>query len=174
MVVNPDAVHLRDAERATLAAALDALLPPTGSFPAPSETDMIEQFILEYLPAPGEPPAYPGIDLDDLREILAFLDGNADMTGALRELEGNDPDRFQALWALAVFGYYSRPEVTAAIQRDLACEYHGAPLPRGYAHVISPWDRADPLQMPVAPPGRYIPTDDVRRVDLSQLEVSER
>ncbi len=93
---------------------------------------------------------------------------------ALQRLEKDEPERFQALWALAVFGYYSRPEVIAAIQRDLKNEYHGAPLPLGYAHVISPWDESDPLQMPVVPAGTYIATEDVRRVDLGQLEASER
>jgi hypothetical protein len=96
------------------------------------------------------------------------------MTAALRELEEEQPRLFQALWALAVFGYYSRPEVTAAIQRDLTPGYHGAPLPQGYAHVIAPWDAADPLQLPGRPTGSYIATADVRRVDLSRLNGETR
>jgi hypothetical protein len=135
---------------------------------------MIEGFILKHLPAPGAPPVYPGIDLGHLAEMLAALGDEPDMVAALRRLEERAPDRFQALWALAVFGYYSRPEVTAAIQRDLDCDYHGAPLPRGYAHVISPWDATDPFQLPAEPAGRFIPTDEVRRVDLSRLEAGGR
>ncbi|HLT20178.1 MAG TPA: hypothetical protein VKZ96_12025 [Thermomicrobiales bacterium] len=161
--------ELSPRERAALGAALDALLPPTGSFPLPSETDMIDAFILAQLPPEDPAPPYPGIDRAGLRQILAHLDGRPDMTAALRELEADEPEQFQALWALAVFGYYSRPEVTAAIQRDLAPGYNGAPLPKGYAHVIAPWDAGDPLQMPRRPVGRYIPTDEVRRVDLSQV-----
>ena len=96
---------LSAAERAVLAAALDALLPPAGSFPAPSETAMIDEFILQQLPEPGGPPAYPGVDLDDLRAILAALGESPDMTAALERLEREDPAHFQALWALAVYGY---------------------------------------------------------------------
>jgi hypothetical protein len=159
----PERTELSAAERTTLAAALDALLPPAGSFPTPSETDMIDAFILEQVPPRGAPLAYPGIDLDDLRAILADVQRDTDMTIALGRLEREAPARLQALWALAVFGYYSRPEVTAAIQRDLAPGYNGAPLPRGYAHVISPWDAKDALQMPRAARGWYIETADVRR-----------
>jgi hypothetical protein len=161
---------LDDHHRALLGAALDALLPPTGSFPAPSSTGMIDDFILQHVPPPGEPPAYPGLDLHDLCGILNRLAREPDMTVALQALERETPEQFQALWALAIFGYYSRPGVVTAIQYDHDCAYHGAPLPTGYAHAISPWDAADPLQMPEAPAGRYIATADVRPVNLDALE----
>lgn len=164
---------LSAAERARLATALDALLPPSGSFPAPSATDMIDQFILPQISTPDSRASYPGLDLDGLRAILDSLDAQADIVKNLGRLERDSPAEFQALWALAVFGYYSRPEVTAAIQGDLAPGYHGAPLPLGYAHVIAPWDSGDGLQMPRNPAGRYIRTEDVRRVDLSVLDGSD-
>jgi hypothetical protein len=113
---------------------------------------------------------YPGLDLDALREILLELRGQPEIDEGLRYMERDAPGRFQALWALAVYGYYSRPEVTSAIQRDLAPGYNGAPLPRGYTHLIAPWDAGDRLQMPRRPSGRYIRTEDVRRVDLSALD----
>lgn len=161
-------------ERRTLEAALDALLPPEGSFPAPSETNLIDDFILKQIPTSGAQPPYPGLVLDDLRGILAELAHHNDMTAALRTLEQNAPERFQALWALAVFGYYSRESVTAAIQSELTEGYHGAPLPLGYAHVIAPWDVDDPHQMPPDAPGRYIATDAVRRVNLDRLDGGSR
>jgi hypothetical protein len=37
--------------------------------------------------------------------------------------------------------------------------------------MLTPWDASDPLQMPARPRGRYVPTDDVRRVDLAWLAV---
>jgi hypothetical protein len=172
--------QLTERERATLAAALDALLPPQGAFPAPSATGLIDDFILRQVPPAGEQPApYPRLSADDLRTLLHDL-ANASATGesadaphamttALQELEAHVLARFTALWRLAVFGYYSRPEVIAAIQFDHAPAYHGAPLPLGYAHAIEPWDASDPLQFPVAPRGHYVATDDVRRVDLSGL-----
>jgi hypothetical protein len=165
---------LTHSERTALLAVLDALLPPTGSFPPPSETNIIDEFILKHLPHSGEPRAYPGIDVDDLRAILEYLSKQEEIVTALQRFEKEQPEHFQALWALAVFGYYSRQDVIAAIQGDLKNAYHGAPLPLGYAHVISPWDESDPLQMPVVPAGTYIATEDVRRVDLEQLEAIDR
>lgn len=169
---------LSAAERATLAAALDALLPPQGAFPAPSSIRLIDDFIIPRVPLAGaQPPPYPRLTNDDLRAIVQSLvdatatgDANdVDMTAVLQALEQADPARFTALWRLAVFGYYSRPEVIAAIQHDLAPAYHGAPLPLGYAHAIEPWDASHPHNFPVNLRGHYVATDAVQRVDLSQL-----
>jgi hypothetical protein len=161
---------LSDDERATLERALDALLPPSGSFPAPSHTSMIDAFILKRVPE-SDPDGrlYPALDAAGLRAVLATLQGADDMTAALSDLEQTEPVAFTALWRLAVYGYYSQPETLAAIQRDLAPAYHGAPLPLGYAHAMAPWDANDPLQMPRTPRGSFIPTDAVRRVDAPWL-----
>jgi hypothetical protein len=165
---------LTDAERGTLAAALDALLPPEGSFPAPSQTGMIDDFILRQVPAPGTVMAlYPGLDGDNLRALVARLAAGGAMTEALASLERDQPEEFLALWRLAVYGYYSRPETIAAIGRDHFAPYHGAPLPLGYAHAIAPWDPDDPLQRPQHSRGTYIPTEAVRRVDLAGLPTNE-
>src|SRR6476661_1739951 len=160
---------LTDGERATLAAALDALLPPEGSFPAPSQTGLIDEFILVRVPpaTDGFVP-YPGLHAGHLRALLAELAGATDMTAALQQLEAEQSATFTALWRVAVFGYYSRPETLAAIQRDLAPNYHGAPLPLGYDHVIPPWDASDPLQNPRHARGGYVRTEDVCRVQLPE------
>lgn len=158
---------LTAAERRTLAAALDALLPPAGSFPAPSQTGIIDDFILRQVPASGAGAiAYPGLDGDSLRAIVARLAGADDLAAALVAFEREYPGDFLALWQLAVYGYYSRPETIAAIQRDHTPAYHGAPLPLGYAHAIAPWDPGDPLQNPQHQRGSYLPTSEVRRVAL--------
>lgn len=165
---------LDEAERRVLGEALDALLPPEGSFPPPSGTDMIDAFILRRVPASaaGVIP-YPGLDAAGLRAILAELGAGGEPTAALERLERERPASFLALWRLAVYGYYSRPETIAAIQRDLAPAYHGAPLPLGYAHAIAPWDPDDPHQRPHQPRGTYIPTEAVARVDLTGLTFEE-
>jgi hypothetical protein len=161
---------LTDVERVTLGAALDALLPPEGSFPAPSATGVIDDFILRRVPPPGDCwVPYPWVDSDGLKAVLARLAGAQDATAALRRLESERPADFAILWRLAVFGYYSRPETIAAIARDHAPAYHGAPLPLGYDHAIGRWDPADPHQLPREPRGAYIATDDVRRVAVEQL-----
>jgi hypothetical protein len=166
---------LTDDERAVLGAALDALLPPEGSFPLPSETGLIDDFILRRVPAQehGVVP-YPRVTATGLRAILAALVARdaGDMTTALEVLHQERPDDFTVLWCLAVFGYYSRPETIAAIQRDLSPGYHGAPLPLGYNHLIDPWDPADPLQLPQHPRGSYVPTAEVRRVNLDDLRAA--
>jgi hypothetical protein len=165
---------LTTAERTVLAAALDALLPPEGSFPLPSRTGLIDEFILRRVPPPGPgPPPYPGLDAAGLRALLARLAPHPDPAGGLAALERERPADFLALWRLAVYGYYSRPETLAAIRRDLAPAYHGAPLPLGYAHAIAPWDEGDPLQRPGHARGSYLPTDAVRRVDLALLPPEE-
>jgi hypothetical protein len=161
---------LSDDERATLERALDALLPPSGSFPAPSQTSLIDAFILKRVPeSDPEGRLYPALDVPALRRLLAGLQDASDMTAALGDLERTEPAAFTALWRLAVYGYYSQPETIAAIQRDLAPAYHGAPLPVGYAHAMTPWDAADPLQMPREPRGSFIPTSEVKRVEAAWL-----
>jgi hypothetical protein len=174
---------LSEEERATLAVALDALLPPEpeGTFPAPSETGMIDDFILARVPEAADERGwtpFPGITADGLRQTLAALAqlerDLETMTDALLAFEQAEPAAFRALWQLAVYGYYSRPETIAAISRDLSPAYHGAPLPLGYAHAIAPWDGNDPLQLPRKPRGAYLPTNLVQRVDLSQLPAEWR
>lgn len=166
-------------ERATLAAALDALLPPddAGSFPWPSRTGLIDDFVPRRVPASGATGGhvpFPGLDSDRLRAILAeialLLRDLGDMPLALEAFEREQPAAFLALWQLAVYGYYSRPETIAAIQRDLAPAYHGAPLPLGYLHAIEPWDPTDPLQLPRTPRGSYLPTDAVRPARAAWLD----
>jgi hypothetical protein len=156
---------LNDEERRTLEMALDALLPASGSFPAPSSIRVIEDFIIPRLaPAGSLPVPYPGLTAEDLKAILLRLDGDGAMTAALEQLETEFPVAFKGLWALAVYGYYSRPEAIEAIQKDHAPAYHGAPLPLGYEHAIEPWNPDDSLQNPRQPRGSYIPTDAVQRI----------
>ncbi len=161
-------------ERRTLEQVLDVLIPPSGSFPLPSQTNVIDEFILMRVPAVDEPGRlYPGIDAPRLKAILAQLRGVANVSEALARLEREKPQLFQSLWSLAVYGYYSRSETIAAIQRDLTPAYHGAPLPLGYTDAMEPWNAGDPLQLPCAPRGSYVPTDAVRRVDLTRLSFEE-
>lgn len=165
---------LTDGERKTLERALDALLPPTGSFPQPSATNVINQFILQRVPAADEHQSlYPGLDAPRLKSLLSDLGDETDMAEALSHLQLDQPNAFKSLWSLVVYGYYSRSETIAAIQQELAPAYHGAPLPTGYAQVIERWNANDPLQLPRSPRGMYLSTDEVRRVDLTKLTNGE-
>ncbi len=162
---------LSDEERSTLERVLDALLPPTGSFPLPSQTNLIDEFILKRVPQVDDRGSlYPGIDSARLKGILSDLSDAGDLTESLSKLQREQSAQFQALWSLAVYGYYSRAETIAAIQQDLAPAYHGAPLPTGYIAAMERWDANDALQMPRSPRGAFIPTEQVKRVDLSRLD----
>jgi len=89
---------LSNEERATLERALDALLPPAGSFPAPSQTGMIDAFILQRVPdSDPEGRLYPALDAPALARLLAGLQGAGDMTAALADLERREPLAFTAL-----------------------------------------------------------------------------
>lgn len=170
---------LTTTQRRVLEAALDALLPPEGSYPAPSSTDLIDDFILARVPAASTDwVPFPWLDADGLRAILEQLAQDDDILAGLETLEASNPGAFVALWRLAVYGYYSRPETIAAIQREHNVVYHGAPLPLGYPEVLPLWDAADPLQLAVTPVGNYIATDAVRRWDVralrEELETDER
>lgn len=166
---------LSETERRTLEQVLDALLPPAGSFPSPSQTDLIDQFILERVPASDEQQSlYPGLDVPRLKALLAHLEYAEPMTDALSRLEQEQPATFQSIWRLAVYGYYSRAETINAIQRDLAPAYHGAPLPLGYSDAMQRWDASDPLQMPRSPRGSFVASGEVKRVDLTRLEERNR
>ena len=158
-------------ERQVLESALDALLPPDGSFPSPSQTGVIDDFILRRIPPAGtDRVPFPALDADGLRAILLKLsEGIDDIAAALAILERTSSSEFLALWRIAVYGYYSRPETIAAIQRDLGVAYHGAPLPLGYPDVLSHFDSADALQLPAVPVGTYIPTEAVTRLDVAAL-----
>jgi hypothetical protein len=161
---------LSPAQRDTLERTLDALLPPDGSFPLPSRTALIDEFILVRVPVGGSDPLpFPYIDAAGLRSVLDALGGESDIVGGLEALEYNDPTLFVALWRLAVYGYYSRPETIAAIQRDFKVAYHGAPLPLGYRDVLPSWDAVDPLQLPATPVGDYLTTENVPTWDISTL-----
>jgi len=91
------------------------------------------------------------------------------MATALAHLEQESPSDFLALWRIAVYGYYSRPQTIAAIQRDLGVAYHGAPLPLGYPDVLPRFDVADALHMPANPVGSYVTTQAVTRIDVAAL-----
>ena len=74
--------------------------------------------------------------------------------------------QFQSIWSLAVYGYYSRAETIAAIQRDLAPAYHGAPLPLGYAGAMAALGtRTIRFRCRVRRVEPISPTDQVKRVD---------
>jgi hypothetical protein len=98
--------------------------------------------------------------VDALGEAFVDADG-AERVRTLRGVEAEQPVFFEQLRNLVYFGYYSRREVTAAINRQVpaGADYRPTPQPYGYWDVIEPWDES--LLGDVV--GDYIRTEDVQR-----------
>jgi hypothetical protein len=150
---------------AELAALVDLLVPGDGEFPAASkvgaQAKLADRLIvmrgegavaelIEVLKACGGPLA--GLDEDGRRAMLA-------------RLEGELPDYFLQVRNIVYLSYYESPAVHEVI-RAMGFTYHAIPLPRGYD--VGRFDPA--TDMPRHQRGRFVATEDVERVDLSQLD----
>lgn len=166
-------VEFSEQQTAILNAAADEIIPPGEGFPAPSEVDVVD-FIGRYVAPSGEEPLhYPFAGEDDFK---AAVDGlgeefvSADSAGrveTLERVEKEDEKFFTQLRNLVYYGYYSRPEVTIAIQKNVPAgrDYHGPPQPYGYIRTIERWDES----LYEHGRGSYIKTEDVERIDLGKI-----
>jgi hypothetical protein len=162
-------------QQAVLNAAADLIIPAARGFPAPSDVEIVA-FVARYVTPAGEDVKYYPLaaeytfkdHLGDLGQ--EFLDAApSGQIAALEALEhGNEAEStfFEQLKGLVYFGYYARPEVTAAIRKNLSAgrDYHGPPQPYGYLEVTEQWSGEE------FPHGRgsYIATDEVARVDIPE------
>lgn len=169
-------VRFTDAQAAVLRAVADTLIPPHPDWPAASEVDIVT-FVGRYVTPTGYANKhFPFAEEDAFTAGLdalgaAFVDGSpAARTTAIDALEKAEDPLFEQLRALVYYGYYSRPEVTLAIRRNVPAgrDYHGPPLPYGYLDSTEPWDE-ETLAAAGGGSG-FLATEDVKRVDLSQLE----
>jgi hypothetical protein len=163
-------------QTAVLNAFADTMIPPHDDWPTPSEVG-IAVFVGKYITPTGyQNKHFPFADEDGVKGGLdtlgqGFVD--ADTAGrrrAVQALEDAEDPLFEQLRALVYYGYYSRPEVTLAIRRNVPAgkDYHGPPLPYGYLEFTEEWDES--LLASAGGAGSYLATDDVRRVDLSKVE----
>lgn len=95
---------------------------------------------------------------------LAALDRGGRET-AIARLESADPELFAALRMTVYLSYYEQPAVVDAV-RAMGHDYNDAPQPDGYA--LPPFDPDQDL--PKRPRGAFVPTAEVRRVDLTALD----
>ncbi len=166
-------VAFTEEQQAVLCTAADLIIPPGRGFPAPSEVDIVG-FVARYVTPASEPVKYYPLAAEyAFKDRLAAL-GRAflatrpsEQIAILRALEHGDEAEatfFEQLKGLVYYGYYARPEVTAAIRKNLPAgrDFHGPPQPYGYLAVTEQWS-GDEL-----PHGRghYIATDEVTRVDV--------
>ena len=169
-------IAFSDGQAAVLRAVADTMIPPRDGWPTASEVDIVA-FVGRYVtPTDLRNKHFPFAEEDEFKAGLdrlgpAFADGDTDArTAAVQALEDADDPLFEQLRALVYYGYYSRPEVTLAIRRNIPAgrDYHGPPLPYGYLEVTEPWDD-EVLDTAGGGPG-FVATEDVRRVDLSKVE----
>ena len=163
-------------QRAVLDAIADTMIPPHDAWPTPSEVD-VATFVGRYITPTGfKNKHFPFADEDGVKAGLdrlgqAFVDADtAGRTEAIQALEDAEDPLFTQLRALVYYGYYSRPEVTLAIKKNVPAgkDYHGPPLPYGYLEFTEEWDEA--LLASAGGSGGYLATDDVQRVDLAKVE----
>ncbi len=79
-----------------------------------------------------------------------------------------EPKLFEDLRKYAYLTYYEQPKSVAAI-RALGLLYNTSPLPQGYP--LEPFSAEQ--DAPRHQRGRWIATADVKRVDISQLDLGE-
>jgi hypothetical protein len=143
-------------------ALVDVLIPGDDLFP-PASSAGTHHWLLDKL---REFQGSAAIDeLVDALEIdgTSFADASHEaQVEAVRQLEADQPARFDFVRTATYYGYYQSPLVVRAIRR-LGHAYNDAPQPAGYA--LEPFDPK--IHLPNEPRGRYIPTSQVRRVDLS-------
>ena len=136
-------------------------------------------FIGRYTAPSGEKAIhFPFVEEDDFK---AAVDGlgedflSADSAGrveTLKRIEKEDETFFEQLRNLVYYGYYSRPAVTLAIQKNIpaARDYHGPPQPYGYIKSIERWKSDEETFDSRGSSGSYIATEDVRPIDLSKID----
>jgi hypothetical protein len=171
-------VQFTETQAAVLNAVADTLIPPADGWPAPSEVDIVA-FAGRYTTPTGyKNKHYPFASEDEFKAGLdrlgaGFAGGSQkSRTDAIAALESAEDPLFEQLRALVYYGYYSRPEVTLAIRKNIPAgrDYHGPPLPYGYLETTEPWDEET---LSVAGEGHgatYLETDAVRPLDLSGIE----
>jgi hypothetical protein len=150
---------------AELAALVDMLVPGDHEFPSASAVGAQAKLADRLIVMRGA---------DALAELVAVLNAcggplaaldPAGRSAVLERFERERPEQFLQLRNLAYLSYYDCPAVHDAI-RALGFTYHAAPLPEGYD--VGRFDRA--TDMPRHGRGNYVRTEEVRRVDLAQLE----
>lgn len=164
-----------DLQAKVINAAADTFIPPHPDWPTASEVDLVT-FVGRYVTPSGyRNKHFPFATEDAFKSGLdtlgqSFVDADAQgRTDAIAALEEAEDPLFEQLRALFYYGYYSRPVVTLAINRNLPAgrDFHGPPLPYGYLQTTEPWD--SDLLAQAEENGSYLETDEVVRVDLSQL-----
>jgi hypothetical protein len=161
------------AQIAALNAVADGLIPGGDGFPAPSTTGIVGYFAKYVTPSGTEAKWFPFFAEGEFRARLdawakAFVGStSAGRVALLTALEKDEPGYFARLRDTVYLGYYSRPEVIAAINANLAAgrDYRQTPQPYGYSDNMLDWDKTLIARVQ----GSYLRTGDVKRVKVEDL-----
>jgi hypothetical protein len=150
---------------AELAALVDVLVPGDGAFPCASEVGVQAKLADRLTLMQGDGAVHALIEaLAAAGGPLARLDGDG-RRAVLTRIERERPDDFLLIRNIVYLSYYESPAVHEAI-RAMGFTYHAAPLPIGYD--VGRFNPA--TDTPRHRRGTFVRTDEVRRVDLSQLD----
>jgi hypothetical protein len=150
---------------AELAALVDVLVPGDEAFPPASEVGVQAKLADRLTLMRGESAVQGLIDaLAAAGGPLAPLDAGG-RTAILTRVERERADDFLLVRNIVYLSYYESPAVHEAI-RAMGFTYHAIPLPQGYE--VGRFEPA--TDTPRHGRGVFVPTDQVRRVDLSRLE----
>lgn len=157
-------------ELAALFAQLaDELIPGDATWPSASSIGVQGIMLLRFTEENGEK--------DVLRLASALLAAGAPFTGKseadrraiVETLARNEPDLFDRLRAAAVFAYYESPIVAEAI-RQSGRPYQMSPHKAGYPRQRFDIERDKPKHAR----GAYVQTNQVKRIDISSLDLGTR
>lgn len=150
---------------AELAALVDVLVPGDHEFPPASQIGAQAKLADRLIVMRGDGALAELVEvLNGCGGPLAFL-GSEDRAAVVARFERERPEQFLQLRNLAYLSYYDCPAVHEAI-RAMGFTYHAAPLPEGYA--VGKFDPE--TDMPRHGRGGFVRTEEVRRVDLTQLD----
>ena len=145
-------------------ALVTVLLPGDELFPSGAEAGVQTKLVERLADLEGE------AALDRVIEAVAELAATAEeqRRAVVEAFEAGEPALFGRVRDLAYLAYYENPFVQDAI-RSLGFSYNATPLPKGYG--LRRFDLTN--DRPTHGRGHYVPTEAVRRVDLSGLDIEE-
>ncbi|SNB77658.1 Gluconate 2-dehydrogenase subunit 3 [Arboricoccus pini] len=152
-----------------LADLVDVLIPSGDGWPSAAIVGVQGQLATRLIAEQGEA-ALPGL-LKALRAAGAPFAGQADKQrdAIVSALERSEPELFAWVRDAVFIAYYESPFVAAAINAK-GHPYKLRPHLTGYA--VPRFDRTK--DVPAQKRGHYVPTDQVRHVDISSLELESR
>ncbi len=144
----------------------DTLIPGGEGFPAASATGAVSSLLAARLC--GADAALPAKLMAAVAAQGALPASPQAWRACVARLQAVEPKLFGELRKYTYLTYYEQPETIAAI-RAMGLRYNTAPLPEGYS--TEPFEAS--RDAPRHSRGRWVATEDIKRVDISALDLEE-